>query len=211
LIKIYIARHGETTWNVEGRIQGRSDPGLSPKGQNQSLALLEQLKDRPLSAIYASTLQRSILTAQPISNHLSLPIQRQSELDEIAFGILEGRNLYHFDEVIKNEWERFKGDRFTYRIPGAENYADVANRVRPFAEIILQHHRGEEVLIVGHRVVNRLLLGMLLELSLEEVLKVEQTNDCLYLIQRNGETKVFHYLNGEAKEGLLWISQDVVI
>ena len=203
MINIYIARHGETTWNEEGRIQGRSDPGLSPKGYAQSLALCDHLKDRPLSAIYTSTRQRSVLTAEPLANHFGLPIQRQPELDEIAFGILEGKLLHHFDEELKSEWERFKDDRFLYRIPGAENYADVANRIKPFAQKLLRVHEGHEVLIVGHRVVNRLLIGMLMEYPPEKVLKIEQTNDILYLIQRNGEAKIFHYVDGQAREGLL--------
>jgi len=211
LINLYIARHGETTWNVEGRIQGRSDPGLSPKGQQQSVALLEQLKDRSLAAIYTSSLQRSILTAQPVANQFSLPIRKESELDEIAFGILEGRNLYQFDEVTKSEWERFKDDRFNYRIPGAENYTDVANRIKPFIEKTLREHEGEEVLIVGHRVVNRLLIGMLMEYPLEWVLKIEQTHDCLYLIQRNEEAKVFHYVNGKIREGILFVGEEVIL
>jgi len=211
VIKIYIARHGETTWNVEGRIQGRSDPGLSPKGQQQSFALLEQLKNQSLSAIYTSSLQRSILTAQPVAHHFGLPIRRESELDEIAFGVLEGRNLYQFDEVTQNEWERFKDDRFNYRIPGAENYTDVANRIKPFIEKTLRDHEGEEVLIVGHRVVNRLLIGMFLEFPLEWVLKIEQTHDCLYLIQKGNEAKVFHYLNGKVKEGVLLVGEEVIL
>ena len=207
MIKIYVARHGETTWNEEGRIQGRSDPELSPKGYDQSLALLLHLKDRPVSAIYTSSLQRSILTAQPIANHLSLRIQRRPELDEIAFGILEGKNLYHFDEELRTEWDRFKDHRFTYRIPGAENYADVAKRIEPFTERLLREHQGQEVLIVGHRVVNRLLIGMLMAYPQEKVLKIDQANDCLYLIQRNGEAKVFHYIDGEIKEGLILIPE----
>ena len=196
---------------MEGRIQGRSDPGLSPKGEEQSLALLEQLKDRPISAIYTSTLQRSILTAQPIATSLNLPIQRHSELDEIAFGILEGRSLYHFDEEIKNEWDRFKEDRFAYRIPGAENYSDVGDRIRPLTQRILENHKDQEVLIVGHRVVNRMLIGLLLEFPREHVLKIEQTHDCLYLIQKNGETKVFHFINGEVKEGPIWINPNMIL
>ena len=211
MIKIYIARHGETTWNVEGRIQGRSDPDLSLKGQQQSLALLERLKKQSLSAIYTSSLQRSILTAQPVANHFGLPIRKESELDEIAFGVLEGRNLYQFDEVTKSEWEKFKVDRFNYRIPGAENYTDVANRIKPFLDRILQSHGGQEVLIVGHRVVNRLLIGMLMEFPLEWVLKIEQTNDCLYLIQRNDEVKIFHYINGRAGEGILLVGEEVIL
>ena len=196
---------------MEGRIQGRSDPELSPKGYAQSLALLEQIKERSVSAIYTSTLQRSILTAQPIANHLDLSIQKQPELDEIAFGIFEGRLLSRFDEELKSEWEQFKDHRFTYRIPGAENYTDVANRIKPFMERVLRNHEGQEVLIVGHRVVNRLLMGMLLKFPLEKVLEIEQTNDCLYLIQKNGDTKVFHYIDGEIKEGLIFVGQGIIL
>ena len=196
---------------MEGRIQGRSDPDLSPKGCAQSLALLEQLKSRPLSAIYTSTLKRSFLTAEPIATHIGLPIQRQPELDEIAFGILEGRLLFKFDEELKSEWERFKDDRFTYTIPGGENYTDVANRIKPFMERTLRKHEGKEVLIVGHRVVNRLLIGMLMGFPLERVLKVEQTNDCIYLIQKNDETKIFHYIDGEVREGIVLVGEEVIL
>ncbi len=207
MIKIYIARHGETTWNAEGRIQGRSDPGLSPKGYDQSLALFKQLKDRPLSAVYTSTLQRSIRTARHVAEYLSLPIQKQPELDEIAFGILEGKQFLNFDEEAKKEWERFKENRFTYHIPQAENYTDVANRIRPFVEKILCLHQGEEILIVGHRVVNLMLIQILTDFPLENVLEIQQGNDCLYLIKRNGETEVHHNINGEGGKGFLLGSQ----
>jgi alpha-ribazole phosphatase len=196
---------------VEGRIQGRSDPGLSPKGVDQSLALFEQLRGHPISAIYTSTLQRSILTAQHVANYLSLPIQKQHELDEMAFGILEAKQILHLDEEAKREWERFKENRFTYHIPQAENYTDVANRIRPFVEKILQNHQGEEILIVGHRVANQMLIGVLMDYPSEKVLKIQQSNDCLYLIKRNGETMVFHYMNGEVGEGFLFQSQIKII
>jgi len=211
LIKIYIARHGETTWNAIGKIQGWSDPELSPLGYSQSLALLEHLKERPLKAVYSSPLQRSYTTAQPIAHHLGLPILKQTELKEIGFGVLEGKNLFQFDEELRKEWNRFKDDRFAYRIPGAENYADVANRLKPFMARVLHQHEGEEILIVGHRVVNRLLIGMFLDIPLDKTLKIEQTNDCLYLIERNGEIKVFHYLDGVAKEGLLLVGKEIIL
>jgi broad specificity phosphatase PhoE len=210
LIKIYVARHGETPWNVEGRIQGRSDPGLSPRGYDQSLTLFEQLKDRSISAIYTSTLQRAILTAQPIAEHFRLPIQKQSELDEIAFGILEGKEFLNFDEEVKLEWEKFKKDRFAYRIPGAENYTDVTLRVKPFVEKILRDYEGKEILVVGHRVVNLMLMGLLLDLPLQNMFRIEQTNGCVYLIERNGETKVFHYMDGQMREGFCYVVQRVI-
>jgi broad specificity phosphatase PhoE len=210
LIKIYVARHGETPWNAEGKIQGRSDPGLSPKGYDQSLVLFEQLKDRSISAIYTSTLQRAILTAQPIAEHFRLPIQEQSELDEIAFGILEGKEFLNFDEEVKLEWEKFKKDRFTYRIPGAENYTDVTLRVKPFVERILRDDEGKEILVIGHRVVNLMLMGLLLDLPVQNMFRIEQTNGCIYLIEKNGETKVFHYMDGQIREGFCYIVQRVI-
>lgn len=211
MIKIYIARHGETTWNAEGKAQGRSDPDLSQKGYEQSLTLLERLKNTPLAAIYTSTLKRSILTAQPIARHSGLSIQIQPELDEIALGIFEGVTFLEVEGHLKIEWEKFKKDRLTYRIPGAENYSDVSNRVRPFKERILREHEGNEILIVAHRGVNRMLIGLLLEVSLEEALEIEQTNDCLYLIQRNGTPRANYYLNGEAREGLLSVRQNTIL
>ena len=189
---------------MEKRIQGRSDPGLSPEGFAQSLALVEQLKDRPLSAIYTSTLQRSVLTAQPIAEFLNLTIQRRPELDEMAFGMMEGVHVLSFSEELKKEWERFKENRFTYRVPGAENYTDVANRLRPFKEKILRDHAGQEILIIGHMIVNRFLIGMLLEYPLEEIQRVDQHNGFVYLVERNGEARVSHFINGEIREGFFF-------
>ena len=211
MIRIYVARHGETTWNAEGRAQGRSDPDLSPKGYGQSRHLLEQLKNKPITAIYTSTLRRSILTARPIAEYLGLSALQQPELDEIALGIMEGKRFEDIDETSKIEWERFRENRLTYRIPGAENYTDVSNRVRPFKERMLTNHEGQEILVVAHRGVNRMLMGLLLEVSLEEALTIEQTNDCLYLIQRNGRPKASYFLNGEAREGVLLVGQTLPV
>jgi broad specificity phosphatase PhoE len=210
LIKIYVARHGETTWNAEMRIQGRSDPGLTPKGQAQSLALLEQLKDQPISTIYTSTLQRSFRTAERIARHLGLVIQKQPELDEINFGILEGKTLPDMDEATRQEWEKFRTNRLRYHIPGAENYLDVANRLRPFVESLLRDHQGQEILTVGHRAANRMLIGLLLDYPLEEAVRIEQGNDCVYIIRRNKDRSVTYFMAGEIKDGLVFEGQNVV-
>jgi broad specificity phosphatase PhoE len=207
LIKIYVARHGETTWNAEMRIQGRSDPGLTPRGEAQSLTLLGELKDQPISAIYTSTLQRSIHTAEPLARHLGLVIQKRPELDEINFGILEGKTLSEMDEVARQEWEKFRVNRLRYRIPGAEAYLDVANRLRPFVASVLHGHQGQEILVVGHRAVNRMLIGLVLDYPLEEAARIEQGNDCVYIIQRNGESSVTCLANGKMRDGLIFEGQ----
>jgi broad specificity phosphatase PhoE len=203
VIRIFIARHGETDWNAEGRIQGQSDPDLSPKGCEQRLLLLERLKEEKLSAIYTSTLRRAVNTAEPLARHLGLPLHQRPELNEIAFGILEGAHLSDLTGELRAEWERFRDNRLTYRIPGAENYADVADRLRPFKEEILGRHEGEEILVVAHRGVNRMFIGLLLEYPLEASVRIEQTNETLYLVERNGATRSRYFLDGEVREGVL--------
>jgi broad specificity phosphatase PhoE len=210
LIKIYVARHGETTWNAEMRIQGRSDPGLTPRGEAQSFALLGELKDQPLSAIYTSTRQRSIRTAEPIARHLGLVIQERPELDEINFGVLEGKTLSEMDEVARQEWEEFRVNRLRYRIPGAENYLDVANRLRPFVASVLRDHQGQEILIVGHRAANRMFIGLVLDYPLEEAVRIEQGNDCVYILRRNGDRSVTRLMDGEIKDGLCFERENVI-
>jgi len=203
LIKIYVARHGETSWNAENRIQGRSDPGLSARGRAHSLELLDRIKHQPISTIYTSTLKRSFETAQPIADFLNLPIHKQPELDEMSFGMWEGKIFTDLNQLGKKEWEEFRANRFTYRKHGGENYSDVATRLKPFAERILRIHAEEEILVVGHRNANRMLIAMLVDYPLQEALRIEQGHDCVYVIERNGEVKVFHRLNGEVREGLL--------
>ena len=72
-----------------------------------------------------------------------------------------------------------------------------------FIRRILIRHQDQEILVVAHRVVNRLLIGMFLDRPLEEAPNFEQTNDTLYAIGKNGKTEVFHYIDGEMREGFM--------
>ena len=63
-LRIYLARHGETDWNAERRLQGRTDTALNSKGRQQAAKLAERLKGIHLDAVYSSTLSRSRDTAE---------------------------------------------------------------------------------------------------------------------------------------------------
>lgn len=94
-----------------------------------------------------------------------------------------------------------QGGPFCLPYPGAENFTDVANRLRPFKEKILRDHTGQEILVIGHMIVNRFLIGMLLDYPLEEIQRTEQHNGFVYLVERNGEARVSHLIDGEIREG----------
>jgi uncharacterized phosphatase len=112
----YLVRHGETSWNAEGKIQGRSDIPLGDIGREQAKKLGEKLTSVHFDAIYTSPLQRAVETAEIIGNILSLPVQIQKELRERNSGNLEGktkeemRALYP-DWNTMSEEQKFIDDR----------------------------------------------------------------------------------------------------
>ncbi|KAL3133636.1 hypothetical protein ABBQ32_008150 [Trebouxia sp. C0010 RCD-2024] len=90
---VLLVRHGETAWNLQHRLQGQceEDPPLNATGKQQAQALAERLSTEPVAAIYCSDLQRTVQTAQTVSDklqgHQIVPVK---ELRERHLGVLEG-------------------------------------------------------------------------------------------------------------------------
>jgi 2,3-bisphosphoglycerate-dependent phosphoglycerate mutase len=93
--ELWLVRHGETDWNAAHRMQGRTDIALNAVGQAQALALLPMLTgahtQRAFAALYATPLRRAQQTAAPIANALALPVGIVVDLQERAFGVIEGQ------------------------------------------------------------------------------------------------------------------------
>lgn len=161
-ILVYLARHGQSEWNNQSLITGQLDPGLSAKGRQQAQALAQCLAGEPLSAIYASSLQRTLATAQPTAVAQSLPVTRLAALDEIHLGVLQGRHRDERDPEAQAIWARWVAEPWRYRVPGGERFDEFAGRVEQAWRDILLRHAGQRILIVGHRATNRVLLGLML-------------------------------------------------
>ena len=65
-MKLYIIRHGQTDWNVQGRIQGRQDIPLTAAGRSQAQMLAKGMEKRPVTAIYSSPQLRAMETAKAL-------------------------------------------------------------------------------------------------------------------------------------------------
>lgn len=89
-MKIYMIRHGETDWNVENKLQGRSDIPLNEKGRQLAKITGEALREVPFSAIYTSPLKRAKETALLIRRDRNIPIYEEERIQEVSFGIYEG-------------------------------------------------------------------------------------------------------------------------
>jgi probable phosphoglycerate mutase len=135
---LLLARHGETDWNRELRIQGSSDIELNELGRRQAQALAQELTDVDLDAIYASDLSRARATAEAVAATHGLEVKLDSRLRERSFG----------------SWEGLTRDDLDAMPPGShhdgETDEEVRERMLAAVQEIAAAHPGEEVLIVSH-------------------------------------------------------------
>lgn len=181
---LLLARHGETDWNALGLIQGKQDRPLSPKGFQQRKSLFFHLRSVSLAKIYTSALQRTIQTAQPLSEEKKIPTIIMPELNEAKLGVFEGEHKVNFsDEYAKKMYEAFLRDEINVILPGGgENLRAVHARIQePLREILRSVAQDGHVLVVAHRNVNKMLVKRLLGLSFEAGYRVEHRNHWLYL------------------------------
>lgn len=147
---LYCARHGESTYNLEGRLQGQSDaPRLSSLGQKHAAALAATLSQLEIDAIYASPLARAMETAQPLADRLKLPIQTDDRLKEINIGVFQGTLAAELADRFPQEAARWRSQDPDYRIPGGESRRDLMLRASTaFQDIFAAGHR--QVIVVAH-------------------------------------------------------------
>ncbi len=183
---LLLARHGETDWNALELIQGQQDRPLNPKGFQQRKSLFFHLQPVPLAKIYTSALQRTIQTAQPLSEEKKIPISIMPALNEAKLGVFEGEHKLNFsDDYSRKMYEAFLRDEINVTLPGGgENLKAVHARIQnPLQEILRSVAQDGHVLLVAHRNVNKMLLQSLLDLSFEAGYRVEHLNNWLYIFE----------------------------
>jgi 2,3-bisphosphoglycerate-dependent phosphoglycerate mutase len=136
---ILLARHGETDWNREGRLQGWDDRPLNELGRQQARELAGRLADVPFDAVYASDLSRARETAEIVAEPHGVPVLIEPGLREMDYGSWSGLTRAEIEQ-------RFPGDD---RHDG-ETRAQHLERVLAAAERIAARHPGERILIVSH-------------------------------------------------------------
>ena len=199
---LYLARHGQSEWNNQSRVTGQLDPGLSPKGKQQSEAIADCLRDENIAAIYTSVLQRTIDTAQPTAAAKQLPISSLPELNEINLGVLQGRFRDERDPEAQALWAKWQADMWGCPVPDAEPFDDLAQRVGKALQIILRRHYGHSVLIVGHRGTNRVVLGSLMGWPRAQWPELRLRNKFLYRIRLGAETEISTFTLSGNKTGI---------
>ncbi|KAF8744755.1 Bifunctional 6-phosphofructo-2-kinase fructose-2,6-bisphosphate 2-phosphatase, partial [Rhizoctonia solani] len=160
---IFMSRHGESQFNVEGKIGG--DAPLSARGRQYAAALPKLVRDNIKDAeltVWTSTLQRTIETAA----QLPYPKLTWKSLDELDAGVCDGMTYEEIEAAYPEDFEARDDDKFNYRYRGGESYRDVVVRLEP---VIMELERQDNVLVIGHQAIIRCLYAYFHNLSQEEL------------------------------------------
>jgi len=150
MVRIILVRHGETAWNLEGRLQGHRDSPLTPTGRSQVAAIAERLARVRVAALYSSDLGRARETALPISDRTAVSPRYDERLRERRLGIFEGLTEPEIVERYPAEWALFRERDPDWVVPGGESARERSERTVSFLEELAARHLGETVAAVTH-------------------------------------------------------------
>ena len=140
-MKLYLIRHGETDWNVQGKTQGRADIELNEVGIKQAKQTKEELKNIDIDLIICSPLKRAKKTAEIINEGRNIPIIFDDQIIERNFGEFEGEKI-KFDEF----WDYNAHPRYQR----AETIQEIISRISNFLDKIKEEYKDKNVLLVTH-------------------------------------------------------------
>ena len=148
--RIIAIRHGETTWNVDTRIQGRLDIPLNATGRSQAARMAQALKHEPIAAVYASDLVRAWETAEYLGRAHGLTVNVEAGLRERGFGDFEGMTFAEIETRLPEQSMRWRKRDPEFAPSGGESLVDLNRRVVEAVERLAARHPGELIAMVGH-------------------------------------------------------------
>ncbi len=196
--RLYLVRHGQVVNFSEGTYNGHKDVDISEFGVRQIEAVAEKLKNENLAGVYCSDLIRTKRGAGIIAARHGLTPESCPKLRELNVGLWEGLTIKEIEEQFPgamNEWRRNGVD---YRIPDGESIQDLAGRVIPALKKILNGNYGEDIVLVAHGGVNRVILADSMNLNLKNFYSIEQDYGCLNIIDYFSEFAVVKLMNGQS-------------
>jgi probable phosphoglycerate mutase len=196
LTNIYLARHGETEYNRCDKIQGRGiDASLNDTGFQQARAIARYLQEVPLHGIFSSSLKRSKETAAVIAETFNLQVESYKDLDEMNFGVFEGRHASEIKSGLEDLHKKWKSGYVDYACENGESPRAVLRRVRKRTETIIADQPNSNLLFVLHGRLLRILLSHWLQFGLSDMHRVPHSNGALYHVRWDGESFEPVYLN----------------
>jgi len=175
MTRVILVRHGQTEWNRVERFRGRADVPLNETGLAQAEATGKRVAAewQPV-AVYSSPLARAVKTAEAIAKHFNLPVQIHDGLADIDYGQWQGLTPDEAKERWPAALHAWYNEPEAARIPGGETLDDL--RVRGMAAVneLVARYEGQTIVLVGHTVINRVILLGVLGLGNERFWRLRQ-------------------------------------
>ncbi|MCY7411180.1 MAG: histidine phosphatase family protein [Chitinophagales bacterium] len=181
-MQLYIIRHGETDFNKQGILQGRGvNPGLNELGKKQAALFFEKYKSENFEIIYTSSLKR---THDSVASFIEkgIPWEQHAELDEISWGIFEGKVASHeFKMQYRDLLYQWQNGNLDAKPENGESPNEVSARQKKFIDYILSKPE-EKILIAMHGRALRIFLPTMLQQDLKMMDEYPHHNLTLYKV-----------------------------
>ena len=166
-MKFYLLRHGETEWNKLGKFQGLTDVSLNERGFSQARdSALAALGWEP-SALYASSLTRTVQVAEEIRRLTGMSISTDPGLRELSLGDLEGVTGAEMRAGWPEVYQAWRNNPADVVMPNGESLTQLQERAWQVILEIEQAHAGDEgVVVVSHNFTIRTIICAILDIPL---------------------------------------------
>jgi broad specificity phosphatase PhoE len=165
-LKLYLLRHGETVYSQTGGYCGELDPELTSDGVRMAEEFAETYRALPWAAVFVSPMKRTVATAGPLCDALSLEMQLRDGLKEIRYGKWEGQTVDFVKQHYLNDYLRWLAEPSWNPPTEGETAVEIANRSGLVIREIYEKYADGNVLVVSHKATIRITLCSLLGIDL---------------------------------------------
>ena len=196
MTRFILVRHGQTEWNRIERFRGRADVPLNDTGLAQARATGERVAAewRPV-AVYSSPLSRAMRTAEAIATHFGLQVQARPGLADIDYGQWQGLTPDEARERWPEDVEAWYAAPQIAQILGGETLAALRDRAMAEVKELGNLREGETIALVGHTVINRIILLGVLGLGNERFWRLRQEPCAVNVFEWDGADFVLASMN----------------
>jgi broad specificity phosphatase PhoE len=193
---LILVRHGRTAWNKEERFRGRTDLPLDEVGLQQAEAVGRRVaaQYRP-KAVYSSPLERARRTAEAIARHVRLAVQPHQGLLDLDYGAFSGLSLAEAEERFPELYRAWQAAPHTVRFPQGESLEDVRARALALVHELAGQYPGEQVVLVSHVVICRVLFCALLDVGLDHFWRFRPDPASLSVFELGPGGAILHLAN----------------
>lgn len=202
--RLFLIRHGETNYNIEGIVQGRQiDSELNSEGIKQRDLLCKRFEQKAIDHIYITSLKRTFQTMEPLIDK-GFEFSREPDLDELNFGNIEGKLIFdeHGNSILTAVLTAWQKGELNLSFPGGESPLDALGRVQRGFDMIMSKTHEKQVIICLHQRILRIVMCYLFNKPLTEMDRYPHHNTGVTTIDYDSDTHCYKLIGQDSVEHL---------